>query len=148
MKILKISFLFTLLTLFGCPCEDCGSFEQDTPVFLINNNFSTVKLISLPTLRENEADSLLSLSEINFVYDNLENEDRQISLENGQKKEILRISSKGLKYMQKGEYYFLFNVDTINSIPKEDFDQVRGVKKYFLKTWEDYEAINFTLEYP
>ncbi len=47
-----------------------------------------------------------------------------------------------------GSYYYIIHKDTLAKIPIEAFDQVRGVKKYFLKTREDYEAIHFTLVWP
>ncbi len=56
-----------------------------------------------------------------------------------------RASSEWLDRATHGRYYYIIHNDTLAEIPIEEFDQVRGMKRYFLKTKEDYEAINFTL---
>ena len=134
----------------GCPCkdDDCGPLEFDLIVYLQNQSNDTLfyHIISRSPITD-ISDTLIEDMSVERLYNNLEAGNRR-ELPPGGTDSVYRASSEWLNRATHGRYYYIIHNDTLAEIPIEEFDQVRGVKKYFLKTREDYEAINFTLVWP
>jgi hypothetical protein len=139
MKIIGIICLFSLLVLVGCPTEELPA--PDTQLYLINNSESTIVYIFKSTRNKN--DTVLWES---MPWGNI----NDWTLESGEVRIFDWISGDVKRTLENYHiHYYFFYADTISAFPWNIIrDEYKVAKRVTISSWEEIEAMDFTVEFP
>jgi hypothetical protein len=139
MKITILICICSLLILVGCPTEEEPA--PDTQLFLINNSESSVVYRTKST--ENKNDTVLWES---MPWGNI----NDFTLESGEVR-IFHLISRDVKRTLENYHIheYFFYADTISAYPWNVIrDEYKVAKRVTISSWEEYEAMDFTIEFP
>ncbi|MFN3554946.1 MAG: hypothetical protein ACK4VN_03175 [Bacteroidales bacterium] len=139
MKKASFIFLFLLLILVGCPTEEVPA--PDFQIYVINNSEATAVYTFINTRNKN--DTVLWES---MPWGNI----NDWTLESGEVR-ILNAFSGDVKRTLENYHihYYSFYADTISAFPWNVIrDEYKVAKRVTISSWEEYEAMDFTVEFP
>lgn len=138
---LAISVLIT-----GCP-EEVGYYPE-TPLLIKNTSNDSLRL-KIIYQRSEFSDSTILKSEISQsnLFSPID-ESNGILFAGHEVKEYLKVSEERIEEVPFSLYVFLIDDDTLNQYTEETWNREVGVKRYYFYDLEDYEQIDFTMEYP
>jgi hypothetical protein len=144
MKICKIiSIFFVFLSLQSCPSKEEPGAKPDTNLFIKNTSSDTIFIRSTRRSDSESSDNFINDKDVSLLYSypNLfltvsPNETRFYQ-------EISKISISN-----RGLHWFLVSRDTLLQYTPQTWDRKAGVRYFYMTSYEDYERINFTFEYP
>ncbi len=140
------SVLFVLF-LTGCP-EEQGQ-DLDTPLNIRNSTSDSVTIRPYLNYNVDISDTVFSMEQKEFIYLFVEDPTGSLFLLAGNEtKKWTNVSYERISTNPDGMYVHLVNPDTLLNYTAETWDGVTGVKRYFFYDLEDYEEIDFTMEYP
>jgi hypothetical protein len=139
MKITVLICICSLLFLVGCPTEELPA--PDTKLYLINNSESTIVYIFKSTRNKN--DTVLWES---MPWENI----NDWTLESGEVRIFDWISGDVKRTLENYHiHYYFFYADTISAFPWNVIrDEYKVAKRVTISSWEEYEAMDFTIEFP
>lgn len=149
MSYLKNYFLIGILLfiLYGCP-EESGN-ELDTSLLVQNNLNDSLYITLYGKTNLSEADSTLTSMDVNLIYQYIDNTSLVIALDSLEIREFPNtFSMETIVESPIGEHLYLINVDTLEQYTPETWNRQSGMKHWYLFSLDDYESINYTLDYP
>jgi hypothetical protein len=135
-----ISLFLVLLSLQSCPSKEEPEAEIDTPLYVMNISSDTIDY--LRTLRSDGISSIVE-SDVSLLYSQI---NLKLSIAPNERREVIKVSRGYISNFDI--HYFFVNRDTLLQYTPQTWDRKAGVKYYYMTSYEDYERINFTFEYP
>ena len=135
----SMTFLIICI-LYGCP----SYVEPFTDNSLKVSNKSDQTIVVAPVIKYNNNDTSLLLEDSMGSYR------LEYVIEPDTFTQV-KFSTESLQEILKNDamMYFLFNKDTLDKLSWEEIVENNYLlRRYDFETWEDYERVNFTIEYP
>jgi len=139
MKIANLIYLFLLLLLVGCPTEQVP--EYDSKIYLINN--SQTNIVYNVRINESWTDTALWES---YPWGEI----KYWTIDSGEV-DVVNMVSEDVKSTLEDYYmhYYFFYADTLSAYPWDVIrDEYKVAKRVTISSWEEYEAMDFTIEFP
>ncbi len=147
-KLVTICILVSMFFCQGCPDPDDGGFILDTPMYIQNTIQDSIQVRPYLKTLVGFSDSILSIEDKAQIYLFVNDSTRLFSLSPLESREWIRVSMERIVQNPDGLYVYLINPDTLLNYSPATWNGVAGVKRYFFYNLEDYQQIDFTLEYP
>lgn len=146
-QIIVVGCTLILMFIFqGCPEE--GGYELDTPMYIRNTTNDSLQIRPYLKTLVSISDSSLSTEDKEQIYLFINDSTRLFSLNPSETREWIRVSKERIIENPDGFYAFLINPDTLLNYSVSTWNGAAGVKRYFFYDLDDYEQINYTMEYP
>lgn len=139
MKKASFIYLFLLLILVGCPTEEEPA--PDFQSYVINNSEATIIYTFINTRNKN--DTVLWES---MPWGNI----NDWTLESGEVRKFNEFSGDVKRTLENYHiHYYFFYADTISAFPWNVIrDEYKVAKRVTISSWEDFEDMDFTVEFP
>ena len=144
---LSLFVIAGILLLTACPGEEGN--ELDTSLFIKNNLNDSLRLRLIAKTRLPAGDSALSKDDVDRIYNFQETPSLILHFDSLEIREFSNsFSSETIEESPIGEHLYLISIDTLEQYTPETWDRQSGMKHWYLFSLDDYESINYTLEYP
>ncbi|MGB6038165.1 MAG: hypothetical protein WBG42_17950 [Cryomorphaceae bacterium] len=136
-----------ILLLTACPEEEGN--ELDTSLFIKNTNKDSLRLRLIVKTRLPAGDSTLSKDDVDRIYSFQETSSLVLYFDSLELREFPNsFSSETIEESPIGMHLYLMSIDTLEQYTPETWDRQSGMKQWYLFSLDDYESINYTLDFP